>query len=81
MRQQYLVYYKDNFELDARSVTAHRVEGWSEDYAFFGHPTFLDEVTLLIPRSQVDRVELAYDKFGNEVCNCGPQAACDICTD
>jgi hypothetical protein len=35
------------------SIQAHRVEGWSKDYAFFGHPNRLDQVTTLIPRELV----------------------------
>lgn len=66
---QYLVHYRPDAGMDcnARVVTAHRVEGWSEDYAFFGHPKNLEEVTKLIPRDLVSYVEMTYDQFGESV--------------
>lgn len=76
---QYLVHYRHDSgeDCDARIVKAHRVEGWSEDYAFFGHFKVMDEVTELIPRCLVSRVELMYDKYGNEAqCGCHPHENC-----
>lgn len=65
---QYLVHYMDPKAVGfyARTVTAHRVEGWSSDYAFFGHASFPGEVTKLIPRALVREVELTYDANGQE---------------
>lgn len=65
---QYLVHYRnpDEIGFHAQTVTAHRVEGWAADYAFFGHARFPAQVTKLIPRALVRDVELSYDEFGNE---------------
>lgn len=65
---QYLVHYRnpDDIGFHAQAVTAHRVEGWAADYAFFGHAQFPAQVTKLIPRALVREVELSYDEFGNE---------------
>lgn len=43
---------------DCLHTSAHKVEGWSEDYAFFGHPYDLGLVTRLYPRKLVRSVEL-----------------------
>jgi len=64
---QYLVFYRDADKRSERMrhVVAHRVEGWKEDYAFFGHSHFPGIATLLIPRELVDEVQLLTDQFGN----------------
>jgi len=67
---QYLVVYRSEVAeeyADARSFKAHRVEGWSEDYAFFGHTTRMDVVTRLIPRRIVREVSMVYDDRGDPV--------------
>jgi hypothetical protein len=38
------------------AVDAYRVEGWREDYAFFGNARDLSEATVLIPRALVFQV-------------------------
>lgn len=58
---QYLVYFREGkAKVDATTVKAFRVEGWSNDYAFFGHPGNLGEPTRLFPREIVEKVELTY---------------------
>ena len=65
-RNQYIVEFKPSadVESDAFSVRAWRVEGWDNDYAFYGHFDRFDEVTTLIPREVVKRVYMAYDDDG-----------------
>ena len=41
----------------ATYIPARRVEGWTEDYAFFAHPTSLGIATTLIPRAIVLEVQ------------------------
>jgi len=61
---QYLVEYRtsavEDADASARLISAHRVESWSNDYAFFGHPRSLGLLTHLIPRDLVRAVELTY---------------------
>lgn len=59
---QYLVVFRSEEEVgfDAIAVSAHRVEGWTNDYAFFGHPQFLDEITRIYPRNIVRSVEMTH---------------------
>lgn len=66
---QYRINYRENVDVpaDAQVVRAHRVEGWSEDYAFFSHPTDMDRVTLLVPRSIVKDVTMDYDEEGRHI--------------
>ena len=39
-----------------RKVSAHRVEGWRQDYAFFGNYDDTALPTLLVPRELVSEV-------------------------
>ena len=54
----YMVAFKPNADTDAAEeiITAHRMEGWQQDYAFFGHPSAEGVLTELIPRDLVLRV-------------------------
>lgn len=65
---KYLVYYRDPKAMGMylSNINAHRVEGWSSDYAFFGHREFPGTVTRLIPRELVREVEMSYDASGLE---------------
>lgn len=48
-------------------VDAHRVEGWTNDYAVFSHPTALDIPTLIIPRDRVKQVRMLMDGSGEVI--------------
>lgn len=61
MMNEYLVVFRDGAnEIKAIHEYAHRVEGWSNDYAFFGHPTALGEVTVIYPREIIQRVQMVH---------------------
>lgn len=54
MMDRWLITYRRGaVQLDKAEVLAHRVEGWTGDYAFFGHVTDTKVVTHLIPREIV----------------------------
>jgi hypothetical protein len=57
---QYIVRFRMHAlqDCDATTVWAHRIEGWSRDYAFFGDASDLSKVTCLIPRDVVGTVEM-----------------------
>ena len=60
---RYRIDYRQRDDNDATGsvVSAFRVEGWSEDYAFFANPANLAEPTLLVPRELVFGVSRLFD--------------------
>lgn len=65
-RRQYLVQYRPDSDTksDAMVVRAWKVEGWNNDYAFYGHYEDRNAVTFLVPRSIVKGVKMDYDADG-----------------
>ncbi len=61
MHEYRITYLPDVPAMDRASIIAHKVEGWSADYAFFGHPTDRHMVTCLVPRALVRCVEWKRD--------------------
>ena len=57
---KYQVFFRDSTANDIgfMFVWALKVEGWRNDYAFFGDASDLDKVTCLIPRETVLVVEM-----------------------
>lgn len=66
LRNHYMIRFRPDADTqtDAMMIQAHRVEGWDNDYAFYGHHTKLDEVTRLVPREIVRDVKMEFDSDG-----------------